>query len=820
MKAVILAGGQGTRLHPLTENIPKPMVNLLGRPIMEHIVHHLRSHGFTDLLATLYFRPRVIRDHFADGSDFSVNMTYTLEHKPLGTAGSVKLGSDLLCETFLVIAGDALTDFDLADFWQFHRSKNAKVSICLKRVPDPGEFGVVVTDEKGRIQRFLEKPGVSEVCSDTVNTGIYLIEPDILARIPEETVYDFASDLFPQLMADNVPMFAYVAEGYWNDIGTISQLKQSHWDFLDGKLRLPVSGNQISERVWIGDGVRVALDAELTPPCWVGDNARIHSAAKIGSYSVICPDVEIDSRAAITRSIVMNNSFIGESCDLRNCIIGNNNILEVQCAVGDEAVIGTHCHLGRQVSVLPGVLVWPDKEVDGHSTLRENLVWESLLRPSIFASRGISGLANLHITPEYAVTLGKAFGGFLGRGKQVMIARDHHPFSRLIKRAFISGLLAVGVSVDDLEELSLPETRFITGFSRDTGGGTHIRMSDVHASVAIIELFDSNGLPLVRQARRKIEAVFYRGEFPKVAVDSVGSLGYTGRVHERYTEHLAQFINRAALSPWRGRVLHYCTEYNLSRILADLLGSDPVPYLENHFKELESLPTALYERIAEIAKLNHKIALIIEKNGEQLTLVDEVGVIHRPQRTQELLAAAFIACAPPDEPIFLPPDHPNFLDDLANMQTRQTVITHKDAGAKLNTIHAHTHNSDAWLHLTHFYLGYEAVSGALRLLEFLGGEQLTLHDFERQTPLSYRHHLSIPCPWIDMGRVMRELGEYPEIDRDRTPEGLRLILENGWVYVLPSSDAAQLEITLEAGNASVLGELEQDVNQRLRRLVP
>ncbi|MGZ5008416.1 MAG: sugar phosphate nucleotidyltransferase [Methylobacter sp.] len=817
MKAVILAGGQGTRLHPLTENIPKPMVNLLGRPIMEHIVHHLRSHGFTDLLATLYFRPRVIRDHFADGSDFSVNMSYTLEHKPLGTAGSVKLGSDVLCETFLVIAGDALTDFDLADFWKFHRSKKAKVSICLKRVPDPGEFGVVVTDEEGRIQRFLEKPGVSEVCSDTVNTGIYLIEPDILARIPEETPYDFAGDLFPQLMADNVPMFAYVAEGYWNDIGTISQLKQSHWDFLDGKLRLPVSGHQVAERVWLGDGARVSEDAELTAPCWVGDNVRIHSSTKIGPYSVICPDVEIDARAMITRSIVMNNSFIGESCDLRNCIIGNNNILEANCAVGDEAVIGIHCHLGRQVSVLPGVLVWPDKEIDGHSTLRENMVWESLLRPSIFASRGISGLANLHITPEYAVTLGKAFGSFLGRGKQVMIARDHHPFSRLIKRAFISGLLSVGVGVDDLEQASLPETRFITGFSRDTDGSTHIRMSDTHSSVAIIELFDGNGLPLVRQARRKIEAVFYRGEFPKVTVDSVGSLGYAGRVHERYAEHLAQFVDQDALSPWRGRVLHDCTEYSLSCILVDLLGSDPVP---NHLKEFEPLQTAPYECVAEIAKLNHKIALIIEKNGEQLTLVDELGVVYQPQRIQELLAAAFIASAPAGEPVFLPPDHSKFLDDLVKRHGRRSVITHKDVGAKLNTVYAHAHNNESWLHLTHFYLGYGAVCGALRLLEFLGNKQLTVHEFERQTPLSYRRHLSIPCPWIEMGRVMRELGEYPEIDRDKIPEGLRLDLENGWVYVLPSSDAAQLEITLEADSASVLGELEQDVIQRLRRLVP
>lgn len=820
MKAVILAGGQGTRLRPLTENIPKPMANLLGRPLMEHIVLHLRRHGFTSLMATLHYRPRAIRDHFGDGSDFQVDMRYTLERSPLGTAGSVKLGADFLDETFLVIAGDALTDFDLSAFWRFHQSSGNAVSLCLTRVQEPGEFGVVAMDEDGRVSRFLEKPGVSEVCSDTVNTGIYLIEPEILDRIPENTAYDFAGDLFPELLAEGVPLGAYVAEGYWSDIGNIVQLKQSHWDFLDGRLRLPLSGHQTAERVWVGNGARIAPDAELIAPCWIGDNVRIRAQAKIGPYSVICPDAEIDARATVTRGIVMNNSFIGEASDLRNCIIANDNILEAHCEVTDETVIGAHCHLGRQVSVLPGVLVWPDKEVDSHSTLKENLVWESLLRPSIFASRGVNGLANLHITPEFAVSLGKAFGSSLGRGTRITVGRDNHAFSRIIKRAFISGLLAVGVSVEDLEETSVPETCFITGFSRHTDGGAHIRMSDRHASVSVIELFDSDGLPLVRQSRRKIEAVFFRGEFPKVTVDSVGNLTYPGRVNERYLEHIEQFLHRDALRPWHDRVLHYCPFFSLAHILTELLGSSRVPGLGEQGDERWPTSPVPYERIACAAELNHKIALVIEKHGEQLTLVDEMGAVHRPQRTQELLAAAFILSAPADDPVFLPPDHPEFLDQLAQANARPVVITHKDAGAQVHAVLSSTRHNEAWLHLTHYYLGYGAVAGALRLLEFLGSRDLSLHEFERQVPLSYRRSMSIPCPWGEMGRVMRELGELPEAQRESIPEGLRLVLESGWIYVLPSSDLPQLEITLEAPNASLLATLEGEVNQRLRRVAP
>ena len=309
-----------------------------------------------------------------------------------------------------------------------------------------------------------------------------------------------------------------------------------------------------------------------------------------------------------------------------------------------------------------------------------------------------------------------------------MLARDSHPFSRLISRAFISGLLAVGVYVDDLEDASLPETRFITAFNRDIDGGTHIRMSDDHGSVVIIELFDKNGLPMGRQDRRKIEALFSRGEFPKISVENVGELRYTGLVHQRYAEHLGKLLNPSSLEFWRGRVMHLCWERSLSRILVDLLGSNQIPNLESCCDEYEPLTSSAYERIAEIARLNHKIAVIIEKNGEQLILVDEVGAIHHAPRTLELLTAVFIITAADDEPVFLQPDHPRFLAELADSRVRKVIITHKDPGAQLNTVHTKMYNNHIWLHINHFYLGYGAVAGVLRLLEFLGNQQLTLHD--------------------------------------------------------------------------------------------
>lgn len=819
MKAVILAGGQGTRLRPVTENIPKPMVAILGRPILEHIVFYLKRHGFTDLLATLHYRPRLIRDHFGDGSEFDVNLTYTIERKPLGTAGSVKLGADFLDETFLVIAGDALTDFDLGAFWRFHKEKGAKVSLFLKRVPDPGEFGIVITDEDSRVQRFLEKPGPSEVFSDTVNTGIYLIEPDILADIPEGVPYDFASDLFPQLIERGVMIQAYVADGYWCDIGTLDQLKQAHWDLLDGKVRLPMGGNRVQEQVWVGEGGRIAEDAAVLAPCWIGDNVHVRAGAKIGAYSVIAADADVDVHASLNRAIVMNGAFVGEASDLRNCIVGDSTILEAGCEIGEGAVIGQHCHFGRNVIVAPGVLVWPDKTVDSNTTLRENLVWESLRRPSIFGSRGISGLANLHITPEYATVLGKAFGHWIQRGNRVVVARDGHPFSRLIKRAMICGLLAVGVDVDDLEETSPPETRFITCFGRHVGGGVHIRISEEHPRVSVIELFDTDGLPLTRSVRRKIEAVFYRAEFPRLSIESVGSLTYPGRVDDRYLDHLSEHIDREALKPWIGRVLHCCSEDNLSRILAVTLKSQGLPQFQTEGRE-SGLPAVPYARLAEIAKLNHQIVLIVERSGERLSVVDEIGNVHDARRTLELLAAAFILGAPPSESVFLPPDHPVFLKRLAESSGRRVVVTAKEAAAQIQAVVHGTETRDIWVHFVHFYLGYGAITAALRLLEFLGRREMALHEFERAVPISHRGNLVVPCPWDHMGRVMRELAQMPEVHPESVPEGVRLEIDGDLIYVLPSADAPQLEITLEAATASGLAKLEQEeVNHRIRRLI-
>ena len=290
MKAVIMAGGQGTRLRPLTSNQPKPMIPIVNTPCMEHIVMLLKNHGFTEIVVTLQFMPEEIQDYFGDGSDWGVNIGYSIEDAPAGTAGSVKLAEEHLeGERVLVISGDALTDCDLSGVLEFHENNGAEATMVLKSVENPLDFGIVITEEDGRISRFLEKPAWGQVFSDTVNTGIYVLEPTALAEIPSEGEYDFSKELFPKLLEAGRPLYGYVTEDYWEDIGNLEQYMRAQRDVLDGKMRgVRPPGTCLRENVYVGHRAQVD-DEELEGPVVIGRNVRVDERARISPYSVTPP---------------------------------------------------------------------------------------------------------------------------------------------------------------------------------------------------------------------------------------------------------------------------------------------------------------------------------------------------------------------------------------------------------------------------------------------------------------------------------------------------------------------------------------------------
>ena len=268
MKAVIMAGGEGKRLKPVSGNIPKPMVRLLGKPMMEHIIELLRAQGFRDICAALKYRAGDIIGHFGDGSEFGVNLIYKIEQEPLGTAGAVKNCSDFYAEEdFLVISGDAACDFDLRRLMKAHRENKADVSIALHRNSEPLRYGLAVRDEEGLIKAFIEKPRWSRVVTDLVNTGIYIISPRVMELIPEGCFFDFGKDLFPLLLKENYRLLGVDLEGYWCDVGTPLSYYKCCADALEGRLKIKPGKEYLSAAEEAEEDVSESCSVSLDCPC-------------------------------------------------------------------------------------------------------------------------------------------------------------------------------------------------------------------------------------------------------------------------------------------------------------------------------------------------------------------------------------------------------------------------------------------------------------------------------------------------------------------------------------------------------------------------
>ena len=301
---MLLAAGLGTRLRPLTYELPKPMVPILGRPVMEHIMRLLARHGFDEVIANLHYFPDLIRNRFGDGSDYGLRLTYSYEPELMGTAGGVRNARDHFGgETFLIISGDALTDIDLTALWEAHKRKGGIATLALKRVDDPREFGVVIVGEDGRIQGFQEKPDPSEALSNLGNCGIYVFEPEIFDYFPEQDFVDWAMDVFPKLLEEDVSFYGHEFPDYWNDVGSLDEYRQGNFDALEGRVRVDMPGSangrnvspdaQVDGPVFIGEGCEIAAGVRITGPVVIGEGSRIGENAALRD-TIVWPRTDVD----------------------------------------------------------------------------------------------------------------------------------------------------------------------------------------------------------------------------------------------------------------------------------------------------------------------------------------------------------------------------------------------------------------------------------------------------------------------------------------------------------------------------------------------
>lgn len=374
MKAVIMAGGKGTRLRPLTSNQPKPMISIVNKPCMEHIVELLKRHGFENILVTLEYMPEVIQGYFGDGSEWGVDIEYSVEEEPLGTAGSVKYVEGRLKERFVIVSGDALTNVDLSEVLTFHEERGAEATLVLKKVDDPSGFGIVTIEEDGRITDFLEKPDEDEVFSYTANTGIYILEPSVLAEIPEGQEYDFSKELFPKLLEEGRPLYGYATESYWEDIGDIEQYMSAQRAVLDGEVEgVQIPGERLREGVYVGRDARVDEEEHLEGPVVLGDNVRLSPRARIGPYSVLASNVSVGEGASISKSTVGGESTIGEEAELDGALIMRACNVGPRARVLEGSALGDGVSVGGGAIVAAGANVPPGESIEGETEITEDV---------------------------------------------------------------------------------------------------------------------------------------------------------------------------------------------------------------------------------------------------------------------------------------------------------------------------------------------------------------------------------------------------------------------------------------------------------------
>ncbi|MDQ6928510.1 MAG: sugar phosphate nucleotidyltransferase, partial [Actinomycetota bacterium] len=632
MKAVIMAGGEGTRLRPLTSNQPKPLMPLVNRPMMEHIVRLLKQHGFDDIVVTVAFLPQTIRSYFGDGEEFGVRMVYATEETPLGTAGSVGNAKDELDETFLVISGDVLTDIDLSALVQVHKDKGAMATIALKSMENPLEFGIVITHDDGSIERFLEKPTWGQVFSDTVNTGIYVLEPGIFDHIPEGKSVDFSSDVFPQLLEEGKPLFGHVAEGYWEDVGTLDAYVKAHQDVLDGKVELDVPGFRVADGVWLGEGAEVDPKAKVEGPVVIGDHCRVEAGAELREYTVLGANVIVRADAFLERSVVHDNAYISQGVRLRGSVVGRSSDLRDYARCEEGVVLGDECFVGEHAVINPGVKVYPFKTVEAGAIINSSIVWESRGARSLFGRVGVSGLANVDVTPELAVRVAMAYGSNLKKGSTVTTSRDSSRAARALKRAAMAGLNAAGINVEDLEMAPVPVTRFQVRTQRSQGGIT-VRLAPGDPQSVVIRFFAADGTDIDHGAQRKVERAFYRQDFRRAFAADIGDIGFPARALEYYTAALISTVDIQAIRTANYRVVVDYAFGSMSMVMPSVLaklGADVLsvnPYASTAGAASFD-PAVLSSRVAEVVRTsNAQLGAVIDPDGEHITIIDDEGQV-------------------------------------------------------------------------------------------------------------------------------------------------------------------------------------------------
>ena len=823
-----MAGGEGTRLRPLTSNQPKPMIPVANKPMMEHIVKLLREHGFTDIVVTVAFLANTIRTYFGDGSEFGVRMVYATEETPLGTAGSVRNAMDELDERFLVISGDVLTDIDLSEVVRFHEERGAMATIGLKSMENPLEFGIVITREDGSIERFLEKPTWGQVFSDTINTGIYVLEPEVFDFIPADRPVDFSSEVFPAMLEAGKAMYGYVAEGgYWEDVGNLDAYLKAHRDVLDGKVELEVDGFRMSEGVWLGEGAEVDPAARIDGPAIIGDNCLVSAGAHLAAYSVLGANVRVGREAYLERCVVHDHVYLGDTVRLRGCILGRSSDLRRGSRCEEGVVLGDECFVGEHAVVNPGVKIYPFKTVETGAVINSSIVWESRGARSLFGRLGVAGLANVDVTPELAARVAMAYASTLKKGSTVTTSRDASRAARAVKRAVMVGLNAAGVNVDDLELATVPVNRFQVRTARSQGGVT-VRLVPGDPQSVVIRFMDANGLDIDESSQRKIERLYYREDYRRVLAAEIGDIGFPPRALEYYTAALVESVDLEAIRGARFKVVldyaYGATSFVMPNVLSKL-GADVLavnPYASTSGALSFDLRRHS-EAVAQLVKASGAhIGAVLDPDGERLVLIDDAGRVLSDDEALYVMVSLVLATQSSPS-VALPASVPRSFEALVREGGAELTWTKLGSGHLMEVAQSGAASfggsQDGGFVFPRFLPAFDSVVTLANLLAMLAVTGLRLSKLAAGVPRFHVAHETVVTPWEHKGMVMRTLVEDNKDRELLLVDGIKVVSDDGWVLVLPDPEDPVTHVWAEADSDRDASTRAQEVTRRIRQML-
>ncbi len=834
MKAVAVAGGEGTRLRPLTLQRAKPMVPLVNRPLLVHMVRQLQQHGVTELQLTLRFMASLIQDYFQSHPFDHLQIGYHIEDFPLGTAGILKQAVGHWDEPFLVVSGDGLTDMDFRALYEKHVATGADVTIALQHVDEARDYGVVLTDGDNWVYDFVEKPRPSEQQSNRVNTGMYVLNPDVLDLIPDNREFDFSRDLFPALLERKRRIYGHVMEGYWCDVGNTEAYMRATKDLLNGDVKLfdPL-GTELAPGIWVGRDVSIHPTAQLTGPIFLGTEVQVHDQVVIRGPAVIRPNSIVDSHAQVEESVIWRNSYLGPSSHVRGAMIGRQCSVRAHSHVSEGCVVGDGAILEEGTILMPHVKLWPHKRIARGSTVRENIVWGRQGRQELFRGFTISGQTNLDLTPETAAKIGVALGSSLPKNSNVAINSDTHVASGMIKRAILSGLPGAGVNTLDLGSVAMPVLRHFVRGNSSVEAGVHVRVNpdDPHPQSLNVQILEADGSNLGKQMEQRIQSIFFQEDLRRVGMADIGNIGDAHSFEEDYVK---DFLTKVFADQLHTVPFKLVVDYS-NGMAADVM-STILEHLQIEVIPLNSLlredtPHMDQERInyrlgelaAIVKAVNAHVGVMLGVTGELVRVVDDQGMVLTPYQADALFLDLALFNHPRSRVVF-PDNMPAPYTVIAHTYKAEVVPCKSDmhnlmtAAASGNVLVAL--NGRGHFIFPFFHPAPDPMMASVKLLEYLAIRREPISHIMAVLPAINHRRVLAPVPWNQRGRVMNLLNEKYQSARVDSLEGLKVHTGlDEWVQLQPSAVHPALEIALDAPTRSRTWTLQSRFQAEIRHMV-